>query len=139
MRDHVIDEEVQLENGARENPPNFAMHSPADTGTQQFLDDLSRGRASGYQEMLDEINDALSRIESGTYGTCELTGEPIAPERLDAVPWTRFSKQAEERLEAEGNAPVRFELPPQFTTGDASSGRTEVESTRHREPDSDRT
>jgi hypothetical protein len=41
--------------------------------------------------------------------------------------------EAEEQLEREGKAPVRFELAPQFTTGDAVSGRTEVESTRHRD------
>jgi hypothetical protein len=88
--------------------------------------------------LLDEVNAALSRIESGTYGQCEVTRKPISAARLEAVPRTRFSVDAEEELERDGKAPVRFELPPQFTTGDAFSGRTEVESTVHREEHQDR-
>jgi RNA polymerase-binding transcription factor DksA len=38
---------------------------------------------------LAEVNAALSRVDSGTYGTCERCGRPIAPERLDALPATR--------------------------------------------------
>ena len=37
---------------------------------------------------------ALARIADGTYGRCEVTGEPIAPERLQALPWTRWSVAA---------------------------------------------
>ncbi|MBL7714199.1 MAG: TraR/DksA family transcriptional regulator [Bdellovibrionales bacterium] len=40
---------------------------------------------------LREIDDALGRIEAGTYGTCEETEEPIERDRLLALPWTRLS------------------------------------------------
>lgn len=40
---------------------------------------------------LREIDDALGRIESGVYGTCEETEEPIERDRLLALPWTRLS------------------------------------------------
>lgn len=36
-----------------------------------------------------EVEAALERIRAGTYGNCEVTGQPIAPERLRAIPWTR--------------------------------------------------
>lgn len=36
-----------------------------------------------------EVDAALERIRTGTYGICEVTGQPIAPERLRAIPWTR--------------------------------------------------
>ena len=39
---------------------------------------------------LAEVDAALSRVDSGTYGTCERCGRPIAPERLDALPATRW-------------------------------------------------
>ena len=39
---------------------------------------------------LAEIAAALDRIRQGTYGRCEQTGEPIAPARLRALPWTRW-------------------------------------------------
>jgi hypothetical protein len=42
---------------------------------------------------------ALERIDDGTYGLCELTGRPIPWKRLEAVPWTRFTVQAEAQLE----------------------------------------
>ncbi len=49
---------------------------------------------------LIEIDQALSRIENGTYGICEETEEPIELERLFAVPWTRLSIEGAEIQEA---------------------------------------
>ncbi len=39
------------------------------------------------EQVLAEINDALKRIDEGTYGTCSACGKDIAPERLEAYPW----------------------------------------------------
>ncbi len=50
-------------------------------------------------ERLTEIDAALQRIAHGTYGVCEETGERIAPARLRAIPWTRYSRAAAERHE----------------------------------------
>lgn len=47
-----------------------------------------------------EIEQALARIENGTYGVCEETEEPIEVERLFAVPWTRLSIEGAEIQEA---------------------------------------
>ena len=133
IRDHVIDEETRLEDRAREIQPDPAIDEGAESASNTFTRDLSLGRVSGYQELLDEVNAALARIEDGSYGTCELTGQTIPADRLRAVPWTRFTREAEEQLEREGRPPVRFELPPQFSVRDVSAGRTEVESTLHRD------
>jgi hypothetical protein len=46
--------------------------------------------------------EALKRIEKDAYGTCELTGKPIPRARLDAIPWTRFTVEAQAQLEREG-------------------------------------
>lgn len=43
---------------------------------------------------LAEVEAALARIRDGTYGRCEVTGKPIEPERLRAIPWTRLSHEA---------------------------------------------
>lgn len=48
---------------------------------------------------LSEIDAALKRLQDGTYGTCEATGVPIAPERLRVLPWTRLSKDAAAQVE----------------------------------------
>jgi RNA polymerase-binding transcription factor DksA len=57
---------------------------------------------AGEQDVLYEIQAALHRIRSGSYGLCEVTGEPIAKARLRAIPWTRFCQGVEERLENDG-------------------------------------
>lgn len=52
------------------------------------------------RNQLIEIELALARIENGTYGTCEETEEPIEPERLLAIPWTRLSIEGAEIRES---------------------------------------
>ncbi|MBV9999423.1 MAG: TraR/DksA C4-type zinc finger protein [Verrucomicrobia bacterium] len=72
---------------------------------------MAFARAMTYNELIEEVNEALGRIEGGTYGRCELTGKPIPAERLDAIPWTRFTAEAEAQLEREGQAPAQFRFP----------------------------
>jgi DnaK suppressor protein len=49
---------------------------------------------------LQEIDDALARMDQGTYGVCEATGEPIGLPRLSAAPWARYTTEYQEKLEA---------------------------------------
>jgi RNA polymerase-binding transcription factor DksA len=83
----------------------------ADLGTDHYDRDWALSMASSEQELLYEIDQALNRIRNGTYGICEATGQPIDPERLKAIPWTRFSAEAEKGLEAQGQA-SRTRLSP---------------------------
>ncbi len=53
------------------------------------------------KHQLLEIESALSRIEQGTYGICEITEESIEEDRLIALPWTRFSIEGAEIKEAQ--------------------------------------
>lgn len=48
---------------------------------------------------LKEIENALRKIESGTYGICEETDEPIEMKRLEKMPWTRLCIEAAEEIE----------------------------------------
>lgn len=54
------------------------------------------------RSQLSEIESALARIERGTFGICEETGEPISLERLLAIPWTRLSIEGAEMRESKG-------------------------------------
>ncbi len=74
----------------------------ADAGSEQTLQDMSLVSAAATNETLGEILDALRRIERGTYGICEITGEPIEAERLNAIPWARYSYAGQEHLEKDG-------------------------------------
>jgi DnaK suppressor protein len=51
------------------------------------------------RKLISKIDDALKRIEDGTYGYCEETGDPIGVERLEARPVTTLSIEAQERHE----------------------------------------
>ena len=64
--------------------------------TDKSLDLRTKDRA---RKLIAKINDALERIEDGSYGYCEETGEPIGIERLEARPVATLSIEAQERHE----------------------------------------
>lgn len=101
MRDLLIDRQNDLVKDATEEQPAFSLHM-ADAGTDSFDRDFALSRLSSEQDALYEIDEAMMRIRRGTYGICELTGKPIERQRLEAIPWTRFSAEAEKLLEKEG-------------------------------------
>ena len=51
-------------------------------------------------KILQAIEEALKRIDKGTYGICRDCGEPIAPARLNAIPWTRVCIACKEKQKA---------------------------------------
>jgi DnaK suppressor protein len=53
-----------------------------------------------YAKILQAIEEALLRIEKGTYGTCRDCGEPIATARLNAIPWTRVCITCKEKQQS---------------------------------------
>jgi RNA polymerase-binding transcription factor DksA len=101
LRDHVLSRQDDLVKDANEEPPAFSLHM-ADAGTDSYDRDFALSRICPEQDALYEIEQALNRIRNGTCGICELTGEPIEPERLMAIPWARFSADAEKQLEKDG-------------------------------------
>lgn len=60
----------------------------ADTATETFERELDEGLEEDARAQLRQVEEALARIESGEYGLCEVDGEAIPVERLEAVPWT---------------------------------------------------
>jgi len=103
-RDRCLDLISGLATAAREANPDPIQDGLADTATDLNQADESRGVMSHDQDVLVEINHAISKIEDGTYGVCELTGKPIPAERLKAVPWARFTREAQAEVEARGEA-----------------------------------
>ncbi len=64
--------------------------------TDKALDLRTKDRA---RKLISKIDDALARIENGSYGFCEETGEPIGLDRLEARPVATLSIEAQERHE----------------------------------------
>lgn len=77
---------------------SYGQHM-ADAGTDTFDRDFALSLVANEQEALSEIEAAINRIKNGTYGVCEVTGEPIDKDRLAAVPFTRYSASAQKELE----------------------------------------
>jgi RNA polymerase-binding protein DksA len=62
----------------------------ADLGTDSYEQEFTLELMDSERKVIAEIDCALNRIEEGTYGICEVGGEPIPKQRLKAIPWTRF-------------------------------------------------
>jgi DnaK suppressor protein len=69
-----------------------------DMATEMYDRELDAGLEEGAQQTLDEVEAALLRIEEGSYGVCEICGEPIGAERLSAIPWTRYCIDDQRKL-----------------------------------------
>lgn len=88
------------------------MHM-ADAGSDAYDRDFALSMLSKEQDALYEINEALERVTQGVYGVCELSGERINDERLEALPYTRYTREMQEVIEREQmggrlrRAPVR--------------------------------
>ncbi|MDI1311607.1 TraR/DksA C4-type zinc finger protein [Prosthecobacter sp.] len=91
----VASETIRNENG---DASAFGMHQ-ADAGSDAYDRDFALSLLGKEQDALYEINEALKRIETGTYGMCEGTGVMIPEERLEAMPFARFSVTYQEKLE----------------------------------------
>jgi DnaK suppressor protein len=113
LRDHLLQQQRGQFNDALEERPTFSMHM-ADAGTDSYDRDLALGMLSHEQEAVYEIEEALNRIRSGTYGVCEMTGRRIPAARLEAIPWTRFTAAAERTIEKNGGF-LRAQLGPRTT------------------------
>lgn len=79
-----------------ENNPLPDIADRATTETNRSLELRTRDRQ---RKLISKIDEALKRIEDGSYGYCEDTGEPISLRRLDARPIATLSIEAQERHE----------------------------------------
>jgi DnaK suppressor protein len=71
----------------------------ADLGTDNYEQEFALGLMDSERKLLQEIDDALQRIEEGIYGICQGTGQPISKARLEAQPWARHCVEYARLLE----------------------------------------
>ena len=81
----------------------FGMHQ-ADAGSDAYDRDFALSLLSQEQDALYEIDEALKRIDQGTYGKCEMSGKPILRARLEAIPFARFTVECQSQLEKQNKA-----------------------------------
>ena len=105
----------------------FGMHQ-ADAGSDAYDRDFALSLLSQEQDALYEIDEALKRIELGTYGKCEMSGKHIPRARLEAIPFARFTVECQSRLEKQSKASrVRQSVTSLFGLTDEEKGDGEEE------------
>ena len=105
----------------------FGMHQ-ADAGSDAYDRDFALSLLSQEQDALYEIDQALKRIELGTYGKCEMSGKSIPRARLEAIPFARFTVECQSQLERQNKASrVRQSVTSLFGLTEEEGGETEEE------------
>jgi DnaK suppressor protein len=104
----------------------FGMHQ-ADAGSDAYDRDFALSLLSQEQDALYEIEQALKRIELGTYGVCEISGKPISHARLEAAPFTRYTVECQAQLEKQNRA-TRSRVPVTSLFGLTDTGEEPSES-----------
>jgi DnaK suppressor protein len=105
----------------------FGMHQ-ADAGSDAYDRDFALSLLSQEQDALYEIDQALKRIELGTYGICEMSGKTIPHTRLEAIPFARFTVQCQAQLEKQNKASrVRQSVTSLFGLTDEEGAEGEEE------------
>lgn len=102
----LLDAKAEILNRVRESRQDLYNSEDAKGGDEgdQTMRALAESEFLSMHERLRkqlmEIEMALGRIEQGIYGVCEETEEPIEPDRLLAIPWTRLSIEGAEIRES---------------------------------------
>lgn len=76
----------------------FGMHQ-ADAGSDAYDKDFALSLLSQEQDALYEVEEAIKRLEAGTYGICEMSGKPIPHLRLQALPFARLTVECQAEFE----------------------------------------
>jgi len=105
----------------------FGMHQ-ADAGSDAYDRDFALSLLSQEQDALYEIDQALKRIELGTYGVCEMSGKSILRARLEAIPFARFTVECQSQLEKQSKqSRVRQSVTSLFGLTDDDAPEAEEE------------
>ena len=105
----------------------FGMHQ-ADAGSDAYDRDFALSLLSQEQDALYEIDQALKRIELGTYGVCEMSAKHIPRTRLEAIPFARFTVECQSQLEKQNKmSRVRQSVTSLFGLTDDEGGEGEEE------------
>jgi RNA polymerase-binding transcription factor DksA len=104
LRDTILDSMAGVAKDTLRSRPEgseasaFGMHQ-ADAGSDAYDKDFALSLLSQEQDALYEVEEALKRVDNGTYGICEMSGKQIAHIRLEAMPFARFTVECQAELE----------------------------------------
>jgi DnaK suppressor protein len=102
LRDGLDEDEVELEGGG----DDFSETDSGDMSQSIFDREMDASVGEGVERRLREVARALQKIEEGSYGVCDDTGEEIPRGRLEAVPEAIRTVEAQQRFERERRPPA---------------------------------
>ena len=127
LRDQLTRQMDGLAEESAQEMAGYSLHM-ADSGTDNFDRDFALSLLSSDQDAMYEIEEALKRIELGTYGTCEMSGKPIAHARLEALPFARYTVECQSQLEKQNRVSrARVPVTSLFGLTDEEPGESEEE------------
>jgi RNA polymerase-binding transcription factor DksA len=107
----------------------FGMHT-ADAGSDAYDRDFALSLLSQQRDSLFEIDAALKKINDGNYGFCEISGKPIPHNRLEALPFARYTVECQAELEKTNRLTrVRQPVTSLFGLGEEGESESEEEDT----------
>jgi DnaK suppressor protein len=101
MRDGVREDERD-----RSQEEQDTQFDSGDESQYMFTREMDATLGQQFDRQLEEVNRALEKIEEGTYGLSDDTGEPIPKGRLEAIPEALYTVEAQERRERERRPPI---------------------------------
>ncbi len=101
MRDGVREDERD-----RSQEEQDTQFDSGDQSQYMFTREMDATLGQQFDRQLEEVNRALEKIEEGTYGLSDDTGEPIPKGRLEAIPEALYTVEAQERRERERRPPI---------------------------------
>jgi DnaK suppressor protein len=134
LRDHFLDQmqsvaQNSLRSRSESNEASAVGQHQADAGSDAYEKDFALSLLSQEQDALYEIEEALKRIELGSYGVCEMSNKVIPHARLEAIPFARFTVDCQQQLEKENRGRRRWDTAPQFMDSAEAFADEEEEST----------
>src|SRR5436190_24348774 len=104
LRELLIEDRDELEKNTHAENSSFTVPME-EAATDCFDRHLALSLLALEQNAVEEIDAALQRMREGRYGVCELTGKVIPRQRLEALPWARYTVEAQAEMEQCGYAP----------------------------------
>ncbi|MEI6534191.1 MAG: TraR/DksA C4-type zinc finger protein, partial [Verrucomicrobiaceae bacterium] len=132
LRSHLVDTMEGVAKDSLRNRPEGSeasvggMHM-GDAGSDAYDRDFALSLLSKEQDALYEIQEALKRIDSRIYGYCEMTGHKINEERLEALPFARYTREAQEQIERDQRGGGYLRVPTRSVFNLNEDGESEDE------------
>lgn len=104
FRNRILETKASLQRKLKETLDELREHKVRETEILDRSDantfrDMKVAACQRYRTLIEQHDAALARMDDGTFGYCQLTGEEIGLERLELIPYARLSVDAQELLE----------------------------------------